>query len=61
MTTSRILQDISLSARILATFPDYVHAAQRVEDLNFPTKDSIRQRLGKIERTIEGDFKTYQI
>ena len=28
------LQDISLSARILATFPDYVHAAQRVEDLD---------------------------
>ena len=31
-TPTQTLQDISLSARILATFPDYVSAAQRVED-----------------------------
>jgi monomeric isocitrate dehydrogenase len=30
--TNGDLQDISLSARILANFPDYVTPAQRVED-----------------------------
>ena len=47
-TPTQTLQDISLSARILATFPDYVSAAQRVEDLDPPDKkiQSLRWSIG---------------